>query len=552
MVLVRLLLFLLAAVAGTATAQRSPADALRALRDGNERFATERSVVPPLGEGVRRTLAQGQSPFAIVLCCADSRVPPEHVFNCGLGDLFVVRVAGPCTDAETVASIEYAVEHLGAPLCVVLAHESCGAVAASVAQATGDGDALRVDGTTLPQLLERIEPAVRRARERALAGKALHDACEEENAHATVHECLRRSALLRRYAATGRFEIVAARYHLQRGVVEWLPPRPLPAAGDAVPATLDAAVRADVPPHTALRLLQAGHRRFLGDRQPTADLTAVRRESLAHGQQPFAIVLACADSRTAPEHVFDAGLGELFVVRVAGNTLNETTLASIEYAATRLGASLLVVMGHSRCGAVEAAIGHPEQRELSPNLRALLLRLEPSAAAARADANGRDVLDLAVRANTLRALTEARSRSAVLRGLERDGAFAMLGCVYDIASGDLEWLQDAPPTAETPVAAIAPPVPPPVAAVPVPAAPQPAPAPRVARQLPMFDGASPPASPAADVALPAVRPDARPRAAAPRAEAEAERPTWQDPIVLLGMLGVVSLLVAALFAIRRR
>lgn len=427
------------ALGGALLAQRTPDEALQALKAGNQRFASGHSIPQPLGEGVRRTLARGQSPFAIIVCCADSRVPPEHVFNTGLGELFVVRVAGAVADSETIASIEYAVEHLNTPLCVVLGHESCGAVAAAVAQASNQ----RHDGESLvmQQLLEHIEPAVRKAQARSLGGKDLTDACEEENAHTTVHETLRRSELLRRYASVGKFRMVAARYHLDSGGVEWLPDRPLPAPTEHTAHIAPGAVPTGVPPHVALRLLQAGHRRFLGDGLPTADLTAERREQLTHGQHPLAIVLTCADSRVAPEHVFDAGLGELFVIRIAGNVLNDDALASIEYAAGHAGTSLLIVMGHSKCGAIGAAAADPAGTELSPNMRALLTRLEPSVAAARAK-GGKDVIDLAVRGNALRTVAEARSRSSLLRQLEADGRFTMLAAVYDIASGDLEWLKD--------------------------------------------------------------------------------------------------------------
>jgi carbonic anhydrase len=619
----RLLPLLLAATAGGfAVAQRTPDEALRALQEGNRRYAADRSVPQPLGEGVRRTLARGQSPFAIVLSCADSRVPPEHVFNAGLGELFVVRVAGHCADAETIASIEYAVEHLGASLCVVLGHEQCGAVAASVAQS--EPSTATRHSLALQQLLERIEPAVRKAKALDLGGKALLGACEEEHAHHTAHECLRRSALLRRYASVGKFRMVAARYHLQSGEVEWLPNRPLPPEPAAADAHAGSGAPQGVPPHVALRMLQAGHRRFLGDGKPSADLGAQRREALTHGQQPLAIVLTCADSRVAPEHVFDAGLGELFVVRIAGNTVNDDALASIEYAAGHLGASLLLVMGHSKCGAVQAAADHPEGQELSPNLRALLLRLEPAVAESRAAAKGRDLVDLAVRANARRAVQEARSRSATLRALEHQGRITLLSCVYDLASGDVEWLKDSaapaadaespttppaaaphghgetaapatpPPHANGPAAHRAPAAADPHAHAPTATAPHQATTPIAAHELPVMDwvnhaapageshaSAPPTAPPTApghaaahaahdthgtgtepahggqpETATPHTAPSTPAAAAHPaHAPAAAIDPTarapWRDPIVLVGVCGVVSLLVAALLAMRR-
>ncbi|MBL8728132.1 MAG: hypothetical protein JNM25_06860, partial [Planctomycetes bacterium] len=325
------------------------------------------------------------------------------------------------------------------------------AIAQSQAGA-GAGAGGAPESRALQQLLEQIEPAVRRARARELGGKQLSDACEEENVHYTVQECLRRSDLLRRYASVGRFRMVPARYHLDSGEVEWLPVRPMPAAPAAETRPLEGAVPTGVPPHVALRMLQAGHRRFLGDRPSTGDISGKRREELTHGQQPLAIVLACADSRTPPEHVFDAGLGELFVIRIAGNALNDDALASIEYAAAHTGASLLVVMGHTRCGAVQAALDHPENAEMSANMRTLLGRIEPSVAQARAGGDRSDINYLAVRANVLRTVTEARSRSALLRQLEGEGRFALLPAVYDIATGDLSWLKDSG-AAELPAAA---------------------------------------------------------------------------------------------------
>lgn len=573
----------LAAAATTLVAQKTPDEALRALQDGNRRFATDRSVPQPLGEGVRRTLARGQNPFAIVLCCADSRVPPEHVFNTGLGEIFVVRVAGHAVDQETLASIEYAVDHLNVPLCVVLGHESCGAVAAAVAQSAAEdqGHGKAAASPAIQGLLEQIEPAVRKVRSRDLGGKEQTDACEEEHAQRTVAECLRRSPQLRRFAQVGKFKMVAARYHLRSGEVEWLPVRPLPADPEAQPHANHAGVPMGVPPHVALRLLQAGHRRFLGDGPATVDLTESRREQLTHGQQPLAIVLCCADSRVAPEHIFDAGLGELFVIRVAGNTLNDDVLASIEYAAGHTGASMLVVMGHTSCGAVTAAAEHPADQQLSPNLRALLGRLEPSVEKARASGKrGRDLVELATRANVHRTLAEARSRSALLRSLEHEGRFAMLPVVYDLATGDLNWLKD---TAEAATAATPAPAPagetapghgapaptghgqdtghgtpdaaadhgaaklpvldwgnevgPPVAALPTPHGAHDAPAPAADHGSEQSDGHGSGAAPdhGAD--------HAGAHAAVPSAPSP-----WGEPIVIVGIAGVASLLLAALVA----
>ena len=431
-------------LAGFAAAQRTPDEALHALQQGNHRFAADRSVGQPGGEGVRRTLARGQSPFAVVVCCSDARVPPEHVFNVGLGELIVVRVGGHVVDREVVAAVEHAVEQLQVPLCVVLGHEQCD-VAAAALQRAEHAHPRSEHGAAVARLLERLEPAVRKAQQRDLGGRDLRAAVEEEHAHETVHELLRRSELLRRYASVGRFRAVAARYRMQGGSVEWLPHRPLPAEPSAEQVALESVPPA-LPPHVALRLLQSGHRRFLADTRPAPDLGATRREALLHGAQPLAVVLTCTDSRVVPEHVFDVGLGELAVVRLPAGVLSEDALATVELAAARAGAPLLLVMAHSDCEAFAEAADGPERKSLTPARRELLRLLEPATERARGHA-GRDLLQAAAQAQALRTLAEARQRSRVVRELEAAGRFAMLACVYDLRSGDLHWLPDAAPSA---------------------------------------------------------------------------------------------------------
>lgn len=455
---ITLVLAFATALAGALPGQRSPAAALDILTAGNRRFVEEQSVVPPLSEGLRRSLARGQSPLAIVVSCSDSQLPPEHVFNCGLGDLFVVRTAGTGVDAEVIASVEYAAEHLGVQLCVVLTHESCSAVRACAEQATPDAKGLLPEASSqaMQALLERIEPAVRKARSLDLGGRELSDQAEEEQAQLGVSETMRRSPVLRFLHRQGRFRMVAARCRMLTGAVEWLPERPLPQVEpttDQKPAPI--AVPDNVPPHTALRLLQAGHRRFLSAQKPTGDVSARRREALTHSQQPMAIVVACSDSRVSPEILFDTGLGDLFVVRVAGNVLNDVVLASIEHAVTRTGASLCVVLGHSACGAVTAACKGADDEHQSLSMRSLLARLEPSVERARAlHTSGQQLIDLAIRLNVQRFVTEARTRSTDLRRLEQAGRFAMMPAVYDLASGDLKWLEESKDLHAAPAAPI--------------------------------------------------------------------------------------------------
>lgn len=432
-------------VSATGQIQRTPDASLRALQDGNQRFARGEPAAKPTGAGARRTLARGDSPLAVVVACADATAAPEHVFDAALGDLVVARTAGHVASHEVVAAIEFAVEQQAVPLCVVLAHDGCSTVAAALAQADAAPAASR-HGAHRNGALAACEPAVRAAAASGLAAGARTRLCEEEHAQATAQAILRQSPLLQQRAKEGRFRLVAARCQQATGVVDWLPARPLPQEPEAA-ATAVRQAPPNAPPQVALRALQAGHRRFLGDGQPTADVGLARREQVAHGSQPFAVVLACSDARVVPERLFDAGLGELCVVRLPGNVVTPGALAAAEQAVVEHGASLFVVLGHTGCTTIAAAAaGGALAADVSPSRRDVLRRLEPAVAAARAGADGRNVVDLAARAQALRSLAEARAQSPTLRAAEHDGKLLLLGAVYELASGDVTWL--AEPTAK--------------------------------------------------------------------------------------------------------
>jgi hypothetical protein len=136
------------------------------------------------------------------------------------------------------------------------------------------------------------------------------------------------------------------------------------------------------------------------------------------------------------------------VIRTPGNVLTENALASIEQAAQRFGSSLLLVLGHERCDMVQAATNAPERQNLSPSMRALLQRIEPSVAKARATGAPRELASIATHLHAARTLVEVRSRSRLLRELENSGRFAMLASIYDVASGDITWLKDAAPAGD--------------------------------------------------------------------------------------------------------
>jgi carbonic anhydrase len=182
--------------------------ALRKLMEGNRRYASAATAHPNQTPARRAAVVKGQHPFAVILGCSDSRVPPEIIFDQGLGDLFVVRLAGHILSEEARGSIEYAVDHLGTRLVVVLGHDGCGAVTAAV---KGGGAAGRVG-----RVIQAIAPAVRKARNKP--GDLLENAIRENVA--MVVEQLKSSApLLQAQVNNGGLKIIGAHYHLNDGKV---------------------------------------------------------------------------------------------------------------------------------------------------------------------------------------------------------------------------------------------------------------------------------------------------------------------------------------------
>jgi carbonic anhydrase len=175
--------------------------------------------------------------------------------------------------------------------------------------------------------------------------------------------------------------------------------------------------------------LSTGNAAFIAGGGAVAAVDAARRAAIANGQTPWCTVLTCADSRMPPEHIFHAGLGELFTVRVAGNVADPVTVGSIEYAAEHLGTPLVVVMGHERCGAVKAAQG---TASLGPNLDTLLGLIRPHI-------HGLSDLDSAVLANA-RAQVAELQKSEILSHLEEEGKLSIVPAYYDLDSGAVRFL----------------------------------------------------------------------------------------------------------------
>jgi carbonic anhydrase len=199
----------------------SDGNAIRLLKEGNARFGAGGSVHPRQDLSRREeTATGGQKPFAAVLACSDSRVPVEQLFDVGIGDVFVVRVAGNIAGPTQIASIEYAVEHLGTPLFIVLSHSECGAVSAVVQQGALDGN--------LESLSERIYPAVVEAKEKSvdLVDGSLITEATKCNMWKAIEDSFASSKTVRERVKSGQLKVVGAFYDIASGEVQWMGSHP--------------------------------------------------------------------------------------------------------------------------------------------------------------------------------------------------------------------------------------------------------------------------------------------------------------------------------------
>lgn len=188
----------------------TPSEAKKLLQEGNERFLEE-YIQRKLNVKLRKELAiKGQKPFAVIVSCSDSRVPPELIFDQTLGDLFVVRFAGNVVDKAGIGSIEYAVEHLGAPLVVVLGHEKCGAVKAAV-----DGGAT---SGNIGSIVNKIKPSLEKVRAISKTKAKLCENCENENIKNTITD-IRKSPVIQNLENSGKISVIGAKYYLGSGKV---------------------------------------------------------------------------------------------------------------------------------------------------------------------------------------------------------------------------------------------------------------------------------------------------------------------------------------------
>jgi len=178
--------------------------------------------------------------------------------------------------------------------------------------------------------------------------------------------------------------------------------------------------------------LMAGNNRFLAGKPEARDLVPLRRK-LASGQSPKAIILSCSDSRVGPELIFDQSLGDVFVVRTAGNVADAVALGSIEYAVDHLHSPLLVVLGHQKCGAVSAACSG--EKMPSKNLDAIVEKIGPAVTQAKTHARPDDLLESAVKENVHRSAADVLANSDIVRDAVKSGKLSVIEAEYELDSG---------------------------------------------------------------------------------------------------------------------
>jgi carbonic anhydrase len=206
--------------------------------------------------------------------------------------------------------------------------------------------------------------------------------------------------------------------------------------------TLTKQMQATITPDIALDLLQKGNGRFINNLKVNRNLLQQANET-SDGQHPFAIVLSCIDSRTSVELIFDQGLGDVFSIRIAGTILNEDILGSMEFACKIAGSKIIVVLGHTKCGAIKGACDHVEMG----NLTALLTKIDPAIHAEntitenRTSSNDTFVEKVAV-INVKKTALAIMERSPILKEMVESGVCGLIGGIHDITTGEVHFYDD--------------------------------------------------------------------------------------------------------------
>ncbi len=191
-------------------------------------------------------------------------------------------------------------------------------------------------------------------------------------------------------------------------------------------------------PSDALQMLKEGNNRFVENIMFQRNLPE-QMHATAKGQYPFAIVLSCIDSRVAPEITFDEGLGDIFDARVAGNFVNDDILGSMEFACKVTGAKLILVMGHTNCGAIKSAIDDAQLGKITQMLTKIKPAVEKTSYDGEKSSKNYDYVDLVAKENVLLTIEEIKTKSPVLKEMLDKGEIDIVGCMYDLTTGKVEY-----------------------------------------------------------------------------------------------------------------
>ena len=451
-------------------------EALKMLKAGNERFAVGAPLAKHATLKMREALvSHGQAPHTAILGCADSRVPVDTVFDAMPGDLFVLRNAGnTCTHAEgsMVGSLEFCCGKLGSKLILVMGHTKCGAIAGATATylASKEGKASKSAGSALEGLLVGLSGVAKQAEEELGVGADQDQLVSHSvrvNVFSSIEFLLKYSPSLRELVKSGNVEIQGGIYHLETGRVEFLGRSPRQAellrSDPSLPPSLQAlpirtTTDGPLPSQEALKLLKEGNARFTSGAAISGKITPAMRKALVkEGQAPHTAIIGCADSRAPLETVFDAMPGDIFVLRNAGNTCTHaegSMVGSLEFCTGKLGARMILVLGHTKCGAVYGATNaylaakKSETASVESALEGLLLDLAPVAEKAVADmgchTDADEVAAHAVRVNVFHTIDFLLKYSAPLREKVKSGQVEIQGGIYHLDSGKVEFMGRSP------------------------------------------------------------------------------------------------------------
>lgn len=206
--------------------------------------------------------------------------------------------------------------------------------------------------------------------------------------------------------------------------------------------TLTKEMQAAITPSMALNILKEGNKRFMNNLKANRNLLQQANET-SDGQHPFAVILSCIDSRTSAELIFDQGLGDVFSVRIAGNIINEDILGSMEFACKVAGSKIIVVLGHTKCGAVKGACDHVEMG----NLTALLSKIQPAVYDEKSVTENRnsgnaEFVEKVASINVKRTVHAIMERSPILKEMIQAGTIGIVGGTHDITTGEVNFYED--------------------------------------------------------------------------------------------------------------